>query len=165
MGADEPAGHDLRAAPRRRHAHHPSSATPHAGRKAGRRDPGHARGTPLGVCVNCAAPIAQGMLKGGSRVETALATLFSSPTFNIIVLGIVVSIFPWYLAALKVLAGVIMVLLISPWLARLSERPGWTRPAPAVAAMPGVGFFQRLESFLGTPNLGEGAARAAPKGP
>src|SRR5207249_2339841 len=53
-------------------------------------------GTPLGVCVNCAAPIAQGMLKGGSRVETALATLFSSPTFNVIVVGAVLAeVLPW----------------------------------------------------------------------
>ena len=121
-------------------------------------------GTPMGVCVNCAAPIAQGMLKGGSRVETALATLFSSPTFNVIVLGIVISIFPWYLAGLKILAGLIMVLLVAPWLARLAERPGWTRP-PQAAKLPGVGWFQKLESFLGTPALGDGAPSAQPKGP
>ena len=121
-------------------------------------------GTPMGVCVNCAAPIAQGMLKGGSRVEVALAALFSSPSFNVIVLGIVVAIFPWYLAALKIFAGVVMVLIGAPLLARLAERPGWTRPAPAVAKLPGVGWFQRVESFLGAPSLGEGAATAQPKG-
>src|SRR3954451_17064997 len=117
-------------------------------------------GTPLGVCVNCAAPIAQGMLKGGSRVEIALATLFSSPTFNVIVLGIVLAIFPWYLAALKILAGVVMVLLVSPWLARLAERPGWTRPQPQAAKLPGVSWFQKLESFLRTPTLEAGSAAA-----
>jgi uncharacterized membrane protein YraQ (UPF0718 family) len=115
-------------------------------------------GTPLGVCVNCAAPIAQGMLKGGGRVEIALATLFSSPTFNVIVLGIVLSIFPWYLALIKVLAGVIMVFAVAPWLARLAERPGWTRAAPVPAMLPGVGWFQRLESLLGTPALTEAAS-------
>ena len=114
-------------------------------------------GMPLGVCVNCAAPIAQGMLKGGSRVEVALATMFSSPTFNVIVLGIVISIFPWYLALLKVLSGVVMVLVVAPWLARLAERPGWTRPAPAVAKLPGVGFFQKFESLIGTPMLSQSA--------
>ncbi len=123
-------------------------------------------GTPLGVCVNCAAPIAQGMLKGGSRVEIALATLFSSPSFNVIVLGIVLSIFPWYLATLKIVSGLLMVLLVAPWLARLAERPGWTRPAaPQPAApLPGMGWFQRLESFLGTPGLGPGAPPAQPMG-
>ncbi len=94
-------------------------------------------GTPLGVCVNCAAPIAQGMLKGGGRVETALATLISSPTFNVIVLGIVFTLFPWYLAALKILAGLFLVLVVVPWLARLAERPGWTRPHPVEAKLPG----------------------------
>lgn len=115
-------------------------------------------GAPLGVCVNCAAPIAQGMLKGGGRVEVALATLFSSPTFNVIVLGILFSIFPWYLALIKVLAGVIMVFAVAPWLARLAERPGWTRPAPAAARLPGVSWFQKLESLLGTPGLTEAAS-------
>ncbi len=121
-------------------------------------------GTPLGVCVNCAAPIAQGMLKGGSRVEIALGTLFSSPSFNVIVLGIVLAIFPWYLAALKIVAALVMVLLGAPWLARLAERPGWSRPAPAAAKLPGVGIFQKLESFLGAPGLAADAPVAQPKG-
>ena len=121
-------------------------------------------GAPLGVCVNCAAPIAQGMLRGGSRVEIALATLFSSPTFNVIVIGIVLTIFPWYLALLKILTGVIMVLLVAPWLSRLSERPGWTRPLPAVAKLPGVSWFQKLESLIGTPALAQ-EATPAPAGP
>jgi hypothetical protein len=114
-------------------------------------------GTPMGVCVNCAAPIAQGMLKGGSRVEIALATLFSSPSFNVIVLGIVLAIFPWYLAALKILAGVVMVLIGAPLLARLAERPGWSKPAPAVAKLPGVGWFQGWRS--------SSAPRLSAKGP
>jgi uncharacterized membrane protein YraQ (UPF0718 family) len=122
-------------------------------------------GTPLGVCVNCAAPIAQGMLKGGARVETALATLISSPTFNVIVLGIVFTLFPWYLAALKILAGVFLVLVVVPWLARLAERPGWTRARPVEAKLPGLQLFQKLESLLGTPALVDGQVQRPPKGP
>ena len=122
-------------------------------------------GTPLGVCVNCAAPIAQGMLKGGGRVETALATLISSPTFNVIVLGIVFTLFPWYLAALKILAGLFLVLVVVPWLARLAERPGWTRPRPVEAKLPGLALFQKLESILGTPALAEGEVSRPPRGP
>jgi uncharacterized membrane protein YraQ (UPF0718 family) len=121
-------------------------------------------GTPLGVCVNCAAPIAQGMLKGGARVETALATLFSSPIFNVIVLGIVLTIFPWYLAALKILSGLFIVLVIAPWLARLAERPGWTRVVQAPTQLPGLGFFQKLESFLGTPSLVDNRIDPRPSG-
>src|SRR5689334_6631226 len=122
-------------------------------------------GAPLGVCVNCAAPIAQGMLKAGGRVETALATLVSSPTFNVIVLGIVFTLFPWYLAVLKILSGVFIVLVVVPWLARLAERPGWSRPQPVEARLPGLYLFQKLESLLGTPQLAAEGDSLPPKGP
>ncbi len=58
-------------------------------------------GTPLGVCVNCAAPIAKGLHSAGTRIETTLATMTSSPTFNIIVVTILFSLFPWYVVATK----------------------------------------------------------------
>ncbi len=117
-------------------------------------------GAPLGVCVNCAAPIAQGMLNGGGRVEVALAALFSSPTFNVIVLGIVLSIFPWYLAALKIAGGLFMVLVAVPLLARLAERPGWTRQSiRKPAQLPGVGVFRWLEARLGTADMVDAAAQ------
>ena len=117
-------------------------------------------GAPLGVCVNCAAPIAQGMLNGGGRVEVALAALFSSPTFNVIVLGILLSIFPWYLAALKIAGGLFMVLVVVPLLARLAERPGWTRQSiRKPAQLPGVGVFRWLEARLGTAGMVDAAAQ------
>lgn len=106
-------------------------------------------GAPLGVCVNCAAPIGQAMLKGGSRVEVALATMFASPSFNVIVLGILLSLFPLYLVALKLAASVLMVLAIVPVLGHLAERPGWRRPPRAPARLPGLRAFQWLESALG----------------
>ena len=35
-------------------------------------------GAPLGVCVNCVAPISKGMYESGQKIETVLATMFSS---------------------------------------------------------------------------------------
>ncbi|HAD96303.1 MAG TPA: hypothetical protein DCG19_02795 [Cryomorphaceae bacterium] len=58
-------------------------------------------GAPLGVCVNCAAPIAQGASKSGAKVETSLAMMLSSPTLNVIVLTMLFSLFPFYVALLK----------------------------------------------------------------
>ncbi|WP_339336589.1 hypothetical protein [uncultured Maricaulis sp.] len=43
-------------------------------------------GAPLGVCVNCAAPIARGLFQGGSRAETTLSAMIASPTLNVVVL-------------------------------------------------------------------------------
>ena len=36
-------------------------------------------GAPLGICVNCAAPVAKGLFKGGVSGNFALALMFSSP--------------------------------------------------------------------------------------
>ena len=68
-------------------------------------------GTPLGVCVNCAAPIAKGLHSAGLRLETTLAAMISSPTLNVIVLTMVFSLFPFYIAVLKV-GGTLFVLLV-----------------------------------------------------
>ena len=59
-------------------------------------------GAPLGVCVNCAAPIAKGMKDAGAKTETALATMIASPTLNIIVLSMLFSLLPAYMGWLKI---------------------------------------------------------------
>ncbi|MGZ6028835.1 MAG: FG-GAP-like repeat-containing protein, partial [Myxococcaceae bacterium] len=107
-------------------------------------------GTPLGVCVNCAAPIGQAMLKAGSSVEVALGAMFASPSFNVIVLGMVLTLFPWYLAGLKVLMSLVMVLLVVPALSRLADRPGWRRPVESKPRLPGLRLFQWTENLMGS---------------
>ncbi|VAW51298.1 hypothetical protein MNBD_GAMMA06-1893 [hydrothermal vent metagenome] len=77
-------------------------------------------GSPLGVCVNCATPIAQGMIHAGARLETSLSMLLSSPTLNPIVLSIAFSVFAFHVAAIKVLFSVFFILLLVPFLIRLA---------------------------------------------
>lgn len=79
---------------------------------------GMAIGVPLGVCVNCAAPIAKGLHTAGAKVETTLATMVSSPTLNVIVLAIAFSLFPPYMVAVKIVLTVIFALLVVPLLTR-----------------------------------------------
>lgn len=71
-------------------------------------------GIPLGVCANCSTPIADGMVKAGTRIETALATLISSPTLNIFVLTMTFTLLPLHLAVIKLLAVFVMVLVVVP---------------------------------------------------
>ena len=73
-------------------------------------------GVPLGVCANCSTPIAHGMVKAGTRIETALATLSSSPTLNIFVLTMTFSLLPFHLAVIKLVGVFVFVLLIIPFL-------------------------------------------------
>ena len=75
-------------------------------------------GAPLGVCVNCAAPIAKGLHEAGARLETTLTTMFSSPTMNIVVLTMVFTIFPFYLAMIKLASTLIFILLLIPLMSR-----------------------------------------------
>jgi len=40
-------------------------------------------GAPMGVCANCAAPIAKGLHNAGTRFETTIGALMASPTLNV----------------------------------------------------------------------------------
>ena len=74
---------------------------------------GVAMGMPLGVCVNCAAPVAKGIHAGGGRLETTLAAMVSSPTLNVVVLTMTFSILPIYLALTKLAFTLVFILVIS----------------------------------------------------
>lgn len=75
-------------------------------------------GAPLGVCVNCAAPIARGLHSSGARLETTLAAMFSSPTLNVVIITMLISIFPPYLVAIKLALTVVFILFAVPLLGR-----------------------------------------------
>ena len=75
-------------------------------------------GTPLGVCVNCSAPVAKGMHDGGARLETTLATMFSSPTLNIVIISMLFAIFPLYLVVIKLALTVGFITIVMPLLCR-----------------------------------------------
>jgi uncharacterized membrane protein YraQ (UPF0718 family) len=79
---------------------------------------GVAIGTPLGVCVNCSAPVAKGMHDGGARLETTLATMFSSPTLNVIILTMLFAMFPPYLIVIKLVLTLTFIMLVVPFLSR-----------------------------------------------
>jgi uncharacterized membrane protein YraQ (UPF0718 family) len=79
---------------------------------------GVAVGAPLGVCVNCSAPVAKGMHDGGARLETTLATMFSSPTLNIVILTMLFAIFPLYMTVIKLTQTLIFILVLMPLLSR-----------------------------------------------
>ena len=79
---------------------------------------GMALGAPLGVCVNCAAPVAKGMHEGGARLETTLATMVSAPTLNVVVLAMTFSILPTSLGAIKLGFTLVFILLLIPLLSR-----------------------------------------------
>ena len=95
---------------------------------------GIATGTPLGVCVNCAAPIAKGIHDGGARVETTMAMMFSAPSLNVVVLVMLFSIFPAYLVAIKLGLVFLVVLVAVPLLSKFAFKEENARQAALEAS-------------------------------
>jgi len=93
-------------------------------------------GAPLGLCVNCAAPVAFGLHKGGSRPETALGAMLSSPSMNVIVIGMMFSLLPWHIALLKLLISFVLIFAFVPLLVRLAPSRWITPRQEAVESCP-----------------------------
>ena len=133
---------------------------------------GVAVGAPLGVCVNCSAPVAKGMHDGGARLETTLATMFSSPTLNIVVLTMLFAIFPLYLTVIKLVLTLVFILLLMPLLARWVFKEERTQtyddtvcavpPPPAVSNDESVLSAMRGASILIGRNLAYIVIRTVP---
>ena len=112
-------------------------------------------GAPLGVCVNCATPIAQGMYAAGARLETALATLISSPTLNVIVLSMAFSLLPWEIALGNV-GAVLLLLSTLPFLVRrfsiaITDRPASSAELSSFAtikAPPTTAPYEENETYF-----------------
>lgn len=100
---------------------------------------GAAIGAPLGVCVNCAAPIARGLHSAGLRLETTLAAIIASPTLNVIVVSMSFALLPLHMATIKLVAMLGFVLVGVPLLSRFFFRreaaaTGWAETAQVEAA-------------------------------
>jgi uncharacterized membrane protein YraQ (UPF0718 family) len=69
-------------------------------------------GMPMGVCTNCATPIGQSLLMSGASTRLTVAGMISSPSFNPVVLAMAFVLFPWPLAAARVVVPAILLLLL-----------------------------------------------------
>jgi len=116
-------------------------------------------GAPLGVCVNCAAPIALGLHMGRMRLETTLSALIASPTLNIIVVTMSFSLLPLHIALTKLLLAVFMVLIVVPLLCRyvLVEETRLTRNGVSTLAKVSKtrGFSAWIGKALAPENMAE----------
>ena len=87
-------------------------------------------GAPLGVCVNCAAPIAKGLYQAGSRAETTLAAMMASPTLNVVVLTMALSLLPFYIFITKLLLSLLIILVGVPLICRVIPPEKLLRTVP-----------------------------------
>jgi uncharacterized membrane protein YraQ (UPF0718 family) len=58
-------------------------------------------GAPLGVCTNCATPVAQSLIVAGASTRLTVAAMISSPSFNPVVVAMAFILFPLPLAVMR----------------------------------------------------------------
>jgi uncharacterized membrane protein YraQ (UPF0718 family) len=73
---------------------------------------GAVAGAPMGVCTNCATPVAQSMIAGGASTRLTVAAMISSPSFNPVVVAMVFVLFPLPLAALRMIVPAVLLLAL-----------------------------------------------------
>ena len=68
----------------------------------------------LWVCANCSTPIWKSLLACKFSPIVAINTIISSPSFNIVWITLLFTIFPWYIATLKILFYTLITIIIVP---------------------------------------------------
>ena len=89
---------------------------------------GAVAGAPMGVCTNCATPVAQGMIAGGASTRLTVAAMISSPSFNPVVVAMVFVLFPLHLALWRIAVPVALLSLL-PLLVAENKRKILEMPA------------------------------------
>jgi len=107
-------------------------------------------GAPLGVCVNCAAPIAKGLYASGARAETTLSMMVASPTLNIVVLTMLFSIMPFWMAVTKIALSLFVILIAIPVICRYLPSNQLEVTPPPLDVPTATGWEEKgaSESFL-----------------
>ncbi len=85
------------------------------------------------MCTCCTAPIAVGLRRRGAPLSATLAYWTGNPLLNPAVLVFLLLVLPWQFAAVRLVAGLVVVLGASVLVARWAERD---RPATATATVP-----------------------------
>lgn len=101
-------------------------------------------GAPLGVCVNCAVPIAKAVRDAGASLQTALAVLIASPTMNAVVVLMMFTVFPFYVGLAKILLTLFFILVMIP----LACRVCFQKETAAENAPPANANKKALPEFL-----------------
>ena len=85
-------------------------------------------GAPLGVCTNCATPVAQSMIVGGASTRLTVAAMISSPSFNPVVVAMAFVLFPPQLALWRIAVPAVLLAFL-PLLVAENKRKVLRLPA------------------------------------
>src|SRR5277367_2121565 len=107
-------------------------------------------GMPLAVCANRVAPIGRGFYASGMATESVLASMFSSPTLNVVVLAMTFALFPLPIALLKLGTVLFMLFVFAPFVAARYPSPEVSVACPidiSVTESWGQAFVAAVKSY------------------
>ncbi len=104
-------------------------------------------GAPLGVCTNCATPVAQSLIASGASTRLSVAAMISSPSFNPIVVAMAFVLFPLPFALLRTIVPALLLLALPLLVPEISAPKGMN---PLNLGMPVIEqtLTSRLLTFL-----------------
>ncbi len=108
---------------------------------------GAVAGAPMGVCTNCATPVAQSLLAGGASTRLTLAAMISSPSFNPVVVAMVFVVFPLPLALLRIAVPALLLLAL-PLLVAENRRTAVGLRMPEPIELISVRLWRFFQSYF-----------------
>jgi uncharacterized membrane protein YraQ (UPF0718 family) len=111
-------------------------------------------GAPLMLCSCCVTPVFTAIYEGGARLGSALTVMLASPGLNPAVLILTFILFPWRLATVRVVGGLIAVIVLPLVVERIAGRNRVLSGASELAATPEqpftfTAFLARFARSLG----------------
>jgi len=104
---------------------------------------GAVAGAPMGVCTNCATPVAQSLIVGGASTRMTVAAMISSPTMNPVVVAMAFVLFPLHIALWRIAVPLVLLAML-PLL--VSENKRKILSISSFEEKPGLGV--RLAAFV-----------------
>jgi uncharacterized membrane protein YraQ (UPF0718 family) len=108
----------------------------------GRSAAGGVAALPSLMCTCCTAPVAVGLRRRGTSLESAVSYWLGNPVLNPAVLVFLFLVAPWQLGVVRIVVGVLLVFVAVPVAVRLTGRrkatPEGTAPSGAVPIVPAV---------------------------
>lgn len=86
---------------------------------------------PHPFCSCCSSSVAPSLVRRGASAHFVLAFVVASPMLNVTTIALAVAMLPSGFAVIRIVGGVVVAVLVTFWVARLSTP--WSRPGAAVA--------------------------------
>lgn len=103
---------------------------------------------PCMMCTCCSAPITLSLRRAGASTASALAYWLGNPLLNPAVLAFLALVLPWRYTAVRLVVGTVVVVAVSPVIARLASPDRNPEPVAIPETPPRTALVRYIRSLL-----------------